>query len=94
MRLAVLGHSNQAVVAAAWASMAANGAVTLAGDFASNEPLPTKVMYDQSVIPCRIDRVQAGDPIDADEATQDAFAAQLYAERGSAPWPSCAPATS
>jgi hypothetical protein len=31
-----------------------------------------------------------GDPIDADEATQDALAAQLYAERGTAPWPSCA----
>ncbi len=31
-----------------------------------------------------------GDPIDADEATQDALAAKLYAERGSAPWPSCA----
>jgi hypothetical protein len=31
-----------------------------------------------------------GDPIDADEATQDALAAKLYAERGGAPWPSCA----
>jgi peptidoglycan hydrolase-like protein with peptidoglycan-binding domain len=33
-----------------------------------------------------------GDPIDADEATQDALAAKLYAERGTAPWPSCATA--
>ncbi len=33
-----------------------------------------------------------GDPIDADEATQDALAAKLYAERGTAPWPSCAAA--
>ena len=66
MRLAVLGHSTQAIVAAAWASMAANGAVTLVGDFASNEPLPTTAVYHQNVTPCRIDRVQAGDPIDAD----------------------------
>lgn len=33
-----------------------------------------------------------GDPAAADEATQDAFAAALYAERGAAPWPSCAAA--
>jgi hypothetical protein len=31
-----------------------------------------------------------GDPAEADEATQDALAAELYAQRGTAPWPSCA----
>jgi lysozyme family protein len=31
-----------------------------------------------------------GDPAKADEATQDALALQLYLERGTAPWPSCA----
>jgi peptidoglycan hydrolase-like protein with peptidoglycan-binding domain len=30
-----------------------------------------------------------GSPADADEATQDLFAARLYAERGTAPWPAC-----
>jgi peptidoglycan hydrolase-like protein with peptidoglycan-binding domain len=30
-----------------------------------------------------------GDPAKADEATQDAMAAKLYAERGTAPWPVC-----
>jgi hypothetical protein len=30
-----------------------------------------------------------GDPAAADEATQDAMAAKLYAQRGSAPWPAC-----
>jgi len=30
-----------------------------------------------------------GDPAKADEATQDAMAAKLYAQRGSAPWPVC-----
>jgi peptidoglycan hydrolase-like protein with peptidoglycan-binding domain len=30
-----------------------------------------------------------GDPAEADEATQDALALQLYQERGTAPWPSC-----
>jgi hypothetical protein len=30
-----------------------------------------------------------GDPIEADEATQDAVAALLYAERGLKPWPTC-----
>jgi hypothetical protein len=30
-----------------------------------------------------------GDPAEADEATQDQFAAQLYAARGTAPWPTC-----
>ena len=32
----------------------------------------------------------SGDPAAADEATQDAMAAKLYAVRGSAPWPVCA----
>jgi len=31
-----------------------------------------------------------GDPADADEATQDAMALQLYEERGLDPWPACA----
>jgi peptidoglycan hydrolase-like protein with peptidoglycan-binding domain len=30
-----------------------------------------------------------GDPAEADEATQDALALQLYEERGLAPWPAC-----
>jgi peptidoglycan hydrolase-like protein with peptidoglycan-binding domain len=30
-----------------------------------------------------------GSPADADEATQDLFAARLFAERGTAPWPAC-----
>ncbi len=30
-----------------------------------------------------------GDPAQADEATQDALAAKLYAQRGTAPWPVC-----
>ena len=30
-----------------------------------------------------------GDPAEADEATQDALALQLYQERGLAPWPAC-----
>jgi peptidoglycan hydrolase-like protein with peptidoglycan-binding domain len=30
-----------------------------------------------------------GDPAKAEEATQDAMAAKLYAQRGSAPWPVC-----
>jgi hypothetical protein len=30
-----------------------------------------------------------GDPAKADEATQDAMAAKLYAARGTAPWPVC-----
>jgi hypothetical protein len=30
-----------------------------------------------------------GDPAKADEATQDALAAKLYAQRGTAPWPVC-----
>jgi hypothetical protein len=30
-----------------------------------------------------------GDPAKADEATQDAMAAKLYAQRGPAPWPVC-----
>jgi hypothetical protein len=30
-----------------------------------------------------------GDPAKADEATQDAMAAKLYARRGAAPWPVC-----
>jgi peptidoglycan hydrolase-like protein with peptidoglycan-binding domain len=30
-----------------------------------------------------------GDPAKADEATQDAMAAKLYAQRGTAPWPVC-----
>jgi hypothetical protein len=30
-----------------------------------------------------------GDPAKADEATQDAMAAELYAQRGKAPWPVC-----
>jgi peptidoglycan hydrolase-like protein with peptidoglycan-binding domain len=30
-----------------------------------------------------------GDPAKADEATQDAMAAKLYAQRGLAPWPAC-----
>jgi peptidoglycan hydrolase-like protein with peptidoglycan-binding domain len=32
----------------------------------------------------------SGSPADADEATQDLFAARLYADRGTAPWPACA----
>jgi peptidoglycan hydrolase-like protein with peptidoglycan-binding domain len=32
-----------------------------------------------------------GKPSEADEATQDAMAAKLYAQRGTAPWPACAP---
>jgi peptidoglycan hydrolase-like protein with peptidoglycan-binding domain len=32
----------------------------------------------------------SGDPAAADEATQDAMAAKLYAARGTAPWPVCA----
>ena len=35
-----------------------------------------------------------GDPAEAEESVQDAIAAKLYAERGAAPWPSCAPAVS
>jgi lysozyme family protein len=31
----------------------------------------------------------SGDPANADEATQDALAAKLYAQRGTAPWPVC-----
>jgi hypothetical protein len=31
----------------------------------------------------------SGDPAKADEATQDAMAAKLYAQRGAAPWPVC-----
>ena len=30
-----------------------------------------------------------GSPADADESTQDLFAARLYSERGLAPWPAC-----
>ena len=30
-----------------------------------------------------------GDPAKAPEATQDAMAAKLYAQRGTAPWPVC-----
>jgi hypothetical protein len=30
-----------------------------------------------------------GSPADADESTQDLFAARLYSERGTAPWPAC-----
>src|SRR5262249_58918503 len=30
-----------------------------------------------------------GDPAKADEATQDAIAAKLYAAEGAAPWPGC-----
>ncbi len=30
-----------------------------------------------------------GSPADADESTQDLFAARLYSERGMAPWPAC-----
>jgi peptidoglycan hydrolase-like protein with peptidoglycan-binding domain len=33
-----------------------------------------------------------GDPAEAEESVQDAFAAQLYAERGLAPWPACSAA--
>ena len=33
-----------------------------------------------------------GDPAEAEESVQDAIAAKLYAERGAAPWPSCAAA--
>jgi peptidoglycan hydrolase-like protein with peptidoglycan-binding domain len=33
-----------------------------------------------------------GDPAEADEATQDALAAKLYAQRGLAPWPACSAA--
>jgi peptidoglycan hydrolase-like protein with peptidoglycan-binding domain len=33
-----------------------------------------------------------GDPAEAEESVQDAIAAKLYAERGAAPWPSCAEA--
>jgi peptidoglycan hydrolase-like protein with peptidoglycan-binding domain len=32
-----------------------------------------------------------GKPSEADEATQDELAAKLYAARGTAPWPACAP---
>jgi peptidoglycan hydrolase-like protein with peptidoglycan-binding domain len=32
----------------------------------------------------------SGSPADADESTQDLFAARLYADRGTAPWPACA----
>jgi peptidoglycan hydrolase-like protein with peptidoglycan-binding domain len=35
-----------------------------------------------------------GDPAEAAESVQDAIAAKLYAERGAAPWPSCAPTVS
>jgi peptidoglycan hydrolase-like protein with peptidoglycan-binding domain len=33
-----------------------------------------------------------GDPAEAEESVQDTFAAQLYAERGLAPWPACSAA--
>ncbi len=33
-----------------------------------------------------------GDPAEAEESVQDSIAAKLYAERGAAPWPSCAAA--
>jgi peptidoglycan hydrolase-like protein with peptidoglycan-binding domain len=33
-----------------------------------------------------------GNPAEADEPTQDAMAMKLYSQRGTAPWPACAPA--